>query len=272
MTLPDIDRQFAGAIPQLYERYLVPLIFDAYAADLAERLAPMRPAAVLELAAGTGVVTRRLSEALPGASEIIATDLNPPMLEEAKARGTRRPVTWEQADAQQLPFENGTFDAVVCQFGVMFFPDKVQAFSEARRVLRPGGVLLFNVWDALRHNEFAHAVTEALAEYFPLDPPAFLARVPHGYHDPETIASQLEQAGFTRRPEFATVAARSRAPSPRFPAVAYCQGTPLRSEIEQRAAGRLDDATDAAAVEIERRFGPGPVDAKMQALVASVMR
>ena len=115
----------------------------------------MRPASVLELAAGTGAVTRRLSEALPGSSEIIATDLNPPMLEEAKARGTRRPVTWEQADAQQLPFENNTFDAVVCQFGAMFFPDKVQAFSEARRVLRPGGVLLFNVWDALRHNEFA---------------------------------------------------------------------------------------------------------------------
>jgi SAM-dependent methyltransferase len=267
-----IDKVFAGSIPKFYETYLVPLLFEPYAADLVTRLASRSLGRVLEVAAGTGVVTRALASVLPGRVSIVATDLNQPMLDQASALGTTRPVEWRQADAMQLPFQDGTFDAVVCQFGVMFFPDKTQALSEARRVLRPGGVLVFNVWDRLEENEFADTVTAALASLFPEDPPRFLARTPHGYHERSSIEQDLVSSGFSAPPEIVTLAARSRAKSPRDPAIAYCQGTPLRSEIEAHGASRLGEATDSAAEAIARRFGRGEVDGKMQAHVVTIER
>jgi SAM-dependent methyltransferase len=227
---------------------------------------------VLEVAAGTGVVTRALASALPEQVAIVATDLNQPMLDQAAALGTGRPVEWRQADAMQLPFRDGTFDAVVCQFGVMFFPEKAKAFSEAHRVLRSGGVLVFNVWDRLEENEFADTVTAALASLFPEDSPRFLARTPHGYHEHASIEQDLVSGGFIAPPEIITLAARSRAKSPRDPAIAYCQGTPLRNEIEARGASRLGEATDIAAEAIGRRFGRGDVDGKMQAHVVTIER
>lgn len=272
MTPPDVDRAFAGSIPQFYERYLVPLIFEPYAADLASRVALRQPSCVLEIAAGTGVVTRQLANVLPQGVPIVATDLNQPMLDHAATVGTTRSVEWRQADAMQLPYPDGAFDLVVCQFGVMFFPNKSAAFSEARRVLRPGGTFIFNVWDRIVQNEFADTVTRALEQPFPEDPPRFLARVPHGYHDPSTIAQDLALGGFTRPPEFTTVAERSRAGSPHIPALAYCQGTPLRSEIEARGSSRLVEATDIATAAIERRFGSGAVDGKIQAHVVTIER
>ena len=265
------DRQFSGSIAQLYERYLVPLIFEPYAVDIAARVAARRPARVLELAAGTGVVTRHLARSLPAETSIVATDLNPPMLAEAAAVGTGRPVEWRHADANALPFADASFDVVVCQFGAMFF-DKPRAFGEARRVLRDGGAFLFNVWDRIADNEFADAVTDAVATLFPDDPPRFLARTPHGYHRPDAIASDLAQGGFVRTPEVVTLAARSRASGPDVPAIAYCQGTPLRAEIEARAAGRLVEATEVAEAAVAARFGTGPVDGKIQALVVGVAR
>ena len=173
MSNTDSARIFTGSIPAMYEKYMVPLIFEHYAADLARRLASQSPSRVLEIAAGTGVVTRQLATTLPQDVAIVATDLNRPMLELAERIGTSRPVQWQHADAMQLPFPDRSFDAVVCQFGAMFFPDKARAFAEARRVLRTGGVLLFNVWDRIEENEFADAVTATLAEVFPEDPPAF---------------------------------------------------------------------------------------------------
>jgi SAM-dependent methyltransferase len=270
MSISDADKVFTGSIPKLYETYVVPLIFEPYAADLAHRLASRPLSRLLEIAAGTGVVTRSLASRLPDSTAIVATDLNQPMLDQAAALGTRRPVEWRQADAMQLPFPDGTFDAVVCQFGVMFFPDKSKAFSEARRVLRPGGVFIFNVWDRIQDNEFADTVTTALASLFPKDPPRFLARTPHGYCDGPTIKRDLANAGLSASPRIDTVAARSRAKSPRDPAIAYCQGTPLRNEIEVRDASRLGEATDIAAEAIAQRFGPGAVDAKIQAHVVTV--
>lgn len=264
------DKAFDGSIPKLYETYLVPLMFEPYAEDLARRLVGRAPARVLEVAAGTGVVTRRLASVLSERVEIVATDLNPPMLELAASIGTRRPVEWRQADAQQLPFPDASFDAVVCQFAAMFFPDKAGAFAEARRVLRPGGVYLFNVWDRIEENEFADTVTAALAALFPDDPPRFLARTPHGYHDRATIERDLAGGGFAEPAAIDRVSGRARAESPRVPAVAYCQGTPLRNEIEARGAPGLGEATDAAAEAIARRFGPGPVAGKIQALVVTV--
>ena len=169
-----------------------------------------------------------------------------------------------------LPFGDQTFDAVVCQFGVMFFPDKAAAYREARRVLKRGGSFFFNVWDRIEENELADVVTQALASLFPTDPPRFLARTPHGYHDPDTLRADLQRGGFSAAAAIATLTARSRAPSCREPALAYCHGTPLRTEIESRGAGLLDRATQVAADAIARDFGAGAVDGKVQAHVVSV--
>jgi len=272
MNRPDSDKVFAGSVPRIYEKYLVPLIFEPYAGELAERVAARAPGRVLEIAAGTGVVTRRLAASLPQGCAIVATDLNPGMLEQARQVGTVRPVEWRTADAQQLPFEDASFDAVVCQFGVMFFPDKAKAFAEARRVLRPGGLFLFNAWDRIEENELTDVVTQALATVFPADPPRFMARTPHGYHDTSAIARDVANGGFATTAEISTVARRSRAPSPRHPAIAICQGTPLRNEIEARDAARLGEATDVAAEALARRFGSGAVDGKIQAHIVSVER
>ena len=270
MDASTTDKAFTGSIADLYETYLVPMIFEPYAADLATRLAARSPRRVLEIAAGTGVVTRAMARMLPEHVSIVATDLNQPMLDQAAALGTARAVEWRQADAMQLPFPDAAFDAVVCQFGVMFFPDKLRAFSEVRRVLRRGGVFLFNVWDSIAENEFAETVTTALEALFPGDPPRFLARTPHGYCDCPAIKRDLAAAGFAAPPQVVTVAARSRAKSPRDPAIAYCQGTPLRNEIEARDAARLDEATDLATGAIMQRFGHGAVDGKMPAHVVLV--
>jgi SAM-dependent methyltransferase len=267
---PSRDHRFAGSIPLLYDTYFVPLLFEPYAADLVHRLSAMPVSRVLEIAAGTGAVTRALAAALPPDVSIVATDLNQAMLDRAAAVGTRRPVVWRQADAMQLPFPDAEFDAVVCQFGAMFFPDRAGAFAQARRVLRRGGVLIFNVWDKLAENELADIVTEALESVFPADPPRFMARIPHGYHDPHVIQRDLAAGGFSAAPEIVTVEARSRAASARIAALAFCQGTPLRNEIEARDAGRLDEATDAATAAIARRFGSGAVDGKMRAHVVVI--
>jgi SAM-dependent methyltransferase len=264
------DKVFAGSIPALYDTYLVPLIFASYATDLARRVAARRPGRVLEIAAGTGVLTRALATALPSSVAIIATDLNQPMLDRASSVGTCRPVEWRQADAMALPFADGSFDVVVCQFGAMFFPDKSRAFAQARRVLVPGGTLLFNVWDRIDENEFAATVTEALESLFPQDPPRFMARTPHGYHESDVITQDLATAGFTGLPLIETLAARSRAASSRVAAIAYCQGTPLRNEIEARDAAALAAATDLCAGALARRFGTGAVDGKIQAHIVTV--
>jgi ubiquinone/menaquinone biosynthesis C-methylase UbiE len=269
--MSDIDKRFTGSVPKVYGKFLVPLIFEPYAADMRRRVAALNPSRLLETAAGTGVVTRALASiARPGTS-IVATDLNQAMLDEAAAAGTARPVEWRRADAMALPFADNDFDTIVCQFGVMFFPDKTKAFAEARRVLKPGGTLLFNVWDRISENEFADTVTNALAGVFPDDPPRFMARTPHGYHDLRTIQHDLAAAGFTE-PQIETIAARSRADSPHVPAFAYCQGTPLRNEIEARDASRLGDATDAAAAAIAQQFGSRSVDGKIQAHVVTARK
>lgn len=272
MTHANVDSAFAGSIPQFYERYLVPLIFEPYADDLASRTARRKPSCVLEIAAGTGVVTRRLATMLPAGVPIVATDLNQPMLDHAASIGTARPVEWCQADAMQLPFANDSFDGVVCQFGAMFFRDRSHAYAEARRVLRPGGLFVFNVWDRIEENEFADVVTGAMATLFPEEPPKFLARTPHGYHEPGVIAEDLARAGFTSPPEITTLTERSRAASARMVALAYCQGTPLRREIEARGTSRLSEATDISTAAIEGRFGVGVVDGKIQAHVVAIER
>ena len=267
----ETDKVFAGSIPENYDRYMVPLIFEPFAANLAQRAASFSPITVLEIAAGTGVVTRALAPKLFLGASYVVTDLNQPMLDYAASRqAPDSRITWRQADALALPFEDAAFDLACCQFGAMFFPDRSSAYREAKRVLKPGGYLLFSVWDRIEENVFADDVTNALARIFPNDPPRFLIRTPHGYHDTALIRSELEDAGFSRV-VIETRAEQSRASSPRLPAVAYCQGTLLRNEIEAKEAGKLDAATDYAASAIADRHGSGEVAAKIQAHVIAAV-
>lgn len=265
------DTHFAGSIPALYDRILGPMIFEPYAAEVASRLAGLRSGTVLETAAGTGVGTRALARVLPRSIKLIATDLNPAMLEFAVSRSALPQVEWRQADAMRLPFEDNTFDAVVCQFGAMFFPDKVAGYREALRVLKPSGRFVFTVWDRIELNEFTDVVTEAVAALFPDDPPRFLARTPHGHHDTQVLRRDLQSAGFAAI-HLDTIERRSRAVSYRDPAIGFCQGTPLRNEIEARDASRLAEATEAAAAALAARFGTGAVDAPISAHLIEAIR
>ena len=262
--MTDSDLVFAGSIPEFYDTYLVPLIFQTYAEDLAGRVAALDPVSVLETAAGSGVVTRALAPKLALDVNYVVTDLNQPMLDHAAGmQEADDRITWQQGDALDLPFDDEMFDVVCCQFGVMFFPDRIAGYREALRVLQPDGHFIFNVWDHIDHNEFAKVVTDAAGEVFPNDPPMFLARTPYGYHDIELIGDELSQAGFGTV-DITTLEDISSAPSPRHPAIAFCQGGPLRNEIEARDADALDRVTDRATVAIAERFGPGEVSGKIQ--------
>jgi len=268
MTKPPSDSKFTDDVARFYESTLVPLIFEPYAEDLAARALGLEPDSVLEVACGTGVVTRALASALPPECEITATDLNAAMVSHAESVGTARPVTWRQADVMALPFDDASFDVVVCQFAVMFFPDRVAAYREIRRVLRPGGTFLFNVWNDLEQNDFAAVVTDAMRALYPEDPPMFLARTPYGHGRPAEIESDVRAAGFeslelNQRDEI------SAAAEPALPAIAFCQGTPLCNEIEAREPGGLERATAAATEAISARFGDGPVEGRISGVVVA---
>ena len=257
------DTVFAGSIPAIYDRYMVPLVFAPYARLVAERAASFQPRRILETAAGTGVVTEVLHLALPNA-EIVATDLNEPMLEQAARRLDAANVRFQPADAQNLPFEDASFDLVVCQFGIMFFPDKGRANAEARRVLKDGGRYMLVIWDSIERNFATRVAGRAVTDLFPIDAARFYERVPFRYHDTGEIERDLSEAGFTDI-DIQTVELRSRASSARDAAIALVQGTPMRSDIEQISPGSLEQATDAAAEALRQFEGPDGFDAPMSA-------
>jgi len=263
------DTVFAGSVPALYDSHMVPLIFAHYANDLAHRAAAENPGRVLEIAAGTGVVTRALAPLLRDDARYLVTDLNPGMLEQAKMRqsaDTR--LGWSVADAANLGVEQGAYDLALCQFGAMFFPDRTACYASIRNALRPGGLWLFNVWDSIEVNEFAHAVMTAVCAMFPDDPPIFMQRTPHGYGDRDRIRADVAAAGYSDI-MIETIEAQSRASSARDVAIAFCQGTPFRGEIEARDSTRLQEATANAEAAVAERWGRGPVAARMQAHVIS---
>lgn len=259
------DAAFSGSIPSLYHEHLGPLLFEPYAEDMARRVAALGAGRILETAAGTGIVTEAILTRLPGAA-LVATDLNQAMLDVAAARIGDRGITFRQADAQALPFEDGSFDTVVSQFGVMFFPDRVGAYREARRVLRPGGAFLFNVWDSLAQNPVSDVIQRSVAELFPDDPPSFLRRVPFGYHDKARVEADLREAGFSRI-EAETVGKRSRTGSAAAAAAGLCRGSPLAAEIEAHGPDALDRAVEKVSAALERLAGPDGIDAPMSAHV-----
>ena len=263
--MSETHRTFAGSVPENYQRYLVPLIFEDYAADLADRVPADEGLRLLETACGTGVVTRHLLARLPTGSTVTATDLNSGMIDQARAQlGEPEGLTLQTADATDLPFADGSFDAVVCQFGVMFFPDRQKGFEQAARVLRPGGRYLFNVWDSLDHNRLIQAVHEAVAGLYPDDPPDFLT-LPYGTQDLIGLVRGLQAAGFG--PLELTVQPRqSRAPRSRDVALGVCSGSPLANQLAERPQLSQAQVIDAVERALTAEFGPGPLSAPMQAI------
>ena len=258
------DGHYSGSVPELYDRYRGPVFFEPYGRELAGRLQYIAQGSVLEIAAGTGIVTRVLAQLLPNEVTIVASDVSSAMLDFAALQGGVERVVWRQADAQALPFPDGAFEAVLCQFGVMFFQDRVAGYRETFRVLKSTGRFVFNVWDRIEQNEFCCVVNDAVARLFPEDPPGLMARTPYGYYDTGVITQELGAAGFVNV-SIETIERQSHAPSARELAIGFCQGSPLRSEIEARDATRIEEATNAATQALVAHFGPGPIVGKMRA-------
>jgi ubiquinone/menaquinone biosynthesis C-methylase UbiE len=268
--MKDMELRFAGSVPSNYDRLMVPLIFQPYAEELAKRAQRLRPRRILETAAGTGVVTEALHDALPEA-EIVATDLNQPMLDVAAERIGSDRIRFAATDALDLPFDDGSFDLVVCQFGAMFFPDKVRGHAEARRVLRDGGHYLLAIWDRIERNPVSNASQEALIELFPDDPPMFLREGPFSYAETAEIESDLRAAGFSDIIT-ETVERRSRSRSAHDAAEALCYGTPMGVEVEDREPGTLERAFATVEKKLRAFEGPAGVDAPMSAHIVTATR
>ncbi|NEI97150.1 class I SAM-dependent methyltransferase [Rhizobium ruizarguesonis] len=247
---------FEEGVAEFYDSLLVPILFEPYASEMAIVAERLKPGSILEVAAGTGALTRALRVTLDPATEIVATDLSQAMIDVGAPSLTMSRTHWMHADAQNLPFAPSMFDLVVCQFGVMFFPDKLKAYDEAKRVLRSGGRLLFTTWDSLPANDFARCVDECLASLFPSNPPDFLRNLSYSYFDIASIKAQMSPAGFDAiscdRIELTSVAAAHDI------AAAFCQGTPLREEIERRAPARSSEIVDEVAERMESRYGVRP--------------
>ena len=258
------ENKFSGSVPEIYHRYLVPLIFEDYAADLAGRLSVAAGGSVLETATGTGVLTRWLAQQVPTDARIVATDFSPAMLAVAEANlPPADNLSFQEANGVDLPFEDQSFDAVVCQFGVMFFPDIEQGYREARRVLKAGGEFIFNVWDTLDTNEFPRLVHELALGLDADNPPDFL-QIPWSYNDIDAITAQLTNVGFVD--VTATVLPKQCAsPSARDVALAFAAGSPLAMQLEERDLSAI--AIERFSAALEEQFGTGPVAAPMQAIV-----
>jgi SAM-dependent methyltransferase len=268
----DVER---ASVFDVYDELLVPLCFQGYADDLASRVDDLREGAVLVVGCGTGADTRALVDRLPPTVAVTAIDIVPGMVERAQRRGTSRPVTWDVADAQSLPYDDGSFDLVVCQFGAMFFPDKVTAFAEAARVLRPAGRFELALWDRIETNDFADAVAVALRAQFPDDPPAFLERMPYSYHEPDVIVADLVAGGFTAPDAIERIERVGRvdaAGSPEVVAGAFCAGTPVRDQLQSGGADRLALAITGTSRALAERFGPSDLTGRSSAIVASARK
>lgn len=269
--MPEANATFAGSIPENYDRFLGPILFEPYAVDLVSRLVISKDASVLELACGTGIVTRRLLDRLGPGAKLLATDLNDAMLDYARARfGAGDAVEWKQADATDLPFADQSFEAAVCQFGLMFFPDKERAVRETFRVLKPGGTFLFNVWDAIEQNDLPYTAHEVVSKFFADNPPDFY-NVPFSFHDPETIRTLLSTAGFDDI-HLTLLPLEALAASALDAAKGLLHGNPIITAIRERDESRIPEIETALASAIAARFGAEPVRARMQALICRARR
>jgi ubiquinone/menaquinone biosynthesis C-methylase UbiE len=269
--MSDTTASFTGTIPENYDRYMGPMFFEPYAADLAARLAVPPAAEILEIACGTGIVTKELCRTLPADARITATDLNEAMIDyAARSVGAGKAISWQKADACSLPFEDGQFDAAVCQFGLMFVPDKQQAIDEVFRVLKPGGQFVFNVWDRIQANEISDVVSRVVAEHFPNDPPDFY-RVPFSLFDTAALESMLRKSGFgSLRHENVVLSTVSK--TAENAARGLIEGSPMVLQIKERDAGAIEPLIERATAALAERFGSAPCKAKMSAFVFAAVR
>lgn len=263
--MPELDA-FKHSMPDLYDRYMVPLLFEPYAKFVAEYAARVGPGRILETAAGTGVAVRALTRSVPNA-EIVATDINPGVVEYAVKQFSASGVTFQQADAQDLPFEDETFDLTLCLFGAMFFPDKVRANREALRVLRSGGHYVLVTFDRLDNNPIPKAAEEAVAALFPQDPPHYMERGPFSYSDPQLVEEDVRAAGFDQV-EVDTVSMPTRV-SASDAAAGMVLGSPFRAEIERRDPASLERALAAVTEALQPWDGR---DAPMSAHVVTATK
>jgi ubiquinone/menaquinone biosynthesis C-methylase UbiE len=269
--MPTNNAAFVDSIPENYDRYLGPVLFDPYAVDLVARLHLPETAAVLELACGTGIVTRRLRDCLAPTAKLVATDLNDAMKDYARHKfDPSEAVEWKQADATDLPFADGSFDAVVCQFGLMFFPDKDRAVRETFRVLKPGGVFLFNVWDRIENNDLPHIAHVIITKFFQDDPPDFY-EVPFSFHNPKTIKSVLTAVGF-RHVQVSPLALLAISPSADDVAKGLVHGNPVITAIRERNESSIPEIEAAIAAAVAAQCGDAPVRGRMQALIGIATR
>ena len=263
--MTDHNAQFTGSIPAAYDAFLGPMLFAPYADDLTARLTFPPTAAVLELACGTGILTGRLRRALPATATLIATDLNEPMLAHARAKVPDAGITWQPADAQALPFPDSTFDAVACQFGLMFVPEKAHAFGEVRRVLRPHGQFAFNVWSSLAENPMGRIARETISRYFTGDPPTFY-EVPFSFYDESYIGELLRAARF-EVVSCERVELEARSPTAQDAARGLVTGNPILRDVVERASAPPEEIIYAVAAALSAAGGAAPLRLPMRALV-----
>jgi ubiquinone/menaquinone biosynthesis C-methylase UbiE len=270
-SMPANNAAFVGSIPENYDRYLGPVLFDPYAVDLVARLDLPENAAVLELACGTGIVTRRLRDRLAPTARLVATDLNDAMLAYAAQKfETEEAMEWKQVDATELPFDDQSFEAVVCQFGLMFFPDKERAIRETHRVLKPGGVFLFSVWDRIENNDLPYIAHTIISKFFDDHPPDFYD-IPFSFRDPETIRSLVSTAGFNDI-RLSALPLPAISPSAQDAAKGLVHGNPVITAIRERSEASIPQIEAAVAAEVAAQCGDAPVRGRMQALVCAAVR
>lgn len=260
--------EFTGSVPYNYDQYLGPLLFEPYAMDLFERLQGKTYQRILELACGTGRVTRYLAELVKEQGQLFATDLNPDMLQVASQKADDGRIQWRVVNAHDIPYDSNFFDVVVCQFGIMFFKEKPRALAGIYRILKPGGVFLFSTWDHVEHNAAACITQEVLSEFFPDDPPDFLDKGPYSLFDPGEIKALLEKAGFTAI-DITTVSKVGMISSADQVALGIVDGSPLTSYLEERQAPKEEikrKITQAVRAQYSNMRLP------MQALVCSAKK
>jgi len=260
---------FTGSIPDAYDRHLGPVMFEPFAAELVTRLPAGARVRVLELACGTGIVTRRLRAALHPSASLVATDLNRAMVDHARRAVGDLGVDWRVADAQALPFADGSFDLVVCQFGFMFLPDKALGFREARRVLADGGLLLVSVWQSIEANPVIAALQRLLDELFAADPPRFLD-TPYGYHERDRQRADVRAGGF-ENVRLDDVRLRGAGSSAGHFAYGWIHGSPLRHELVERG-GDDDELVRAITAAFVGVVGDSPFTPELAATVITARR
>jgi len=255
---------FIGDIPSHYDAGLGPNIFFDYADKIAKLSGEKAASNVVELAAGTGIVSRRLRDALSPETRLVVTDLNAPMLDIARSKFSDNDrVEFKVANAMNLPFESSEFDLIVCQFGVMFFPDKPASYREVARVLRPGGHYIFNVWGPMSENPYSQMAYGVTAKFFPDNPPGFY-KVPFHYGDPADVRADLTIAGW-HEVEHETIHLKKAIENPAAFADALVYGNPLIDEIRER--GGVDPGAVVVAMldALESTFGPAPLVMPLEA-------